>query len=99
MTAQTHDDELLSAQDAMRLLGVSRAFLTKHRYALRGVKIGGLLKFRRAHLLAYIERRTLGEPITRKTAPAATTVPTTRLRAIPSGINEVTRRPFRESVR
>ena len=88
---------LLSAQEAMAVLGVGRTFLTEHAAELGGRKVGRLLKFATADLAAYLERQRVqgSDPDPREQrAP-------TPLRAVrPRGrgdLNPVTRRPWEAS--
>jgi hypothetical protein len=85
-------EPLLSAQEAMRILGVGRSFCTEHRHELGGVKVGRLLKFSRAGLMAYIARRQLRANVpTVQETPAPKRPTAFRL---PKGINPVTGRAY-----
>lgn len=97
MTAAVVDtDRLLSAQETMRKLGVSRAFLSVHAAEMGGVKIGRLLKFPEAAIREYITSNSLARPKPLPQAAPKPLPPRPRLHAVPSGINEVTGRPFNE---
>ncbi len=54
--------ELLTIEEAAELLKVKKSRLRKavFRKEVKFVKLGALIRFKRAHLLEWIERRTIG---------------------------------------
>lgn len=67
------DFDLLPATDAAAILGVTPGTLEvwrcTRRYPLPFVKIGRLVKYRRADLAAFIASRTVGAAPVRRTSP------------------------------
>lgn len=60
-------DELLTAAQAAKLLGVSKQTLAvwrcERRYDLRYVKVGACVRYRRCDLEAFLDQRTHGSSI------------------------------------
>lgn len=54
--------ELLTIEEAAELLKVKKSRLRKavFRREVKFVKLGALIRFKRAHLIEWIERRTIG---------------------------------------
>ena len=74
------ESPLMTAQESMAYLRCSRSFMTDHRAALGGIKVGGKLMFRRDGLDAYLDRQQIQAP-----APVEPPTTTPIRRPAPSG--------------
>lgn len=84
-------EPLLTAQEARAILRCSRSFLSEHRAALGGIKVGTRLMFTRAGLADYLARQRIPEPA----AEPERAVEPTRIRKYGAGpTNPITKKSW-----